>query len=175
MPGGLTSADFDIAFLFTRSEIATYRDAAGAMQNAAVDVPRFDHDPTGIALGLKVSLGSEIGGHDRPAIDPLMLPAEMTSGAAEATVFHRFDPGTGEVRRAYYTRSARVTIDRLLAQIGHHREIGVVAGFRPIDNGMIRFGGNAWDPPALIAVGIQLIEDGFDRPLIVSGDGPVNA
>ncbi len=40
---------------FTRASSATYIDSAGTLQTAAVDVPRFDHNPTtGESLGLLV-------------------------------------------------------------------------------------------------------------------------
>jgi hypothetical protein len=40
---------------FTRASTATYIDSAGTLQTAAVDVPRFDHNPTtGESLGLLV-------------------------------------------------------------------------------------------------------------------------
>jgi hypothetical protein len=40
---------------FTRASTATYIDSAGTLQSAAVDVPRFDHNPTtGESLGLLV-------------------------------------------------------------------------------------------------------------------------
>jgi hypothetical protein len=40
---------------FTRASSATYVDSAGTLQTAAVDVPRFDHNPTtGESLGLLV-------------------------------------------------------------------------------------------------------------------------
>jgi hypothetical protein len=40
---------------FTRSSTATYVDSAGVIQDAAIDAPRFDHDPvTGESLGLLI-------------------------------------------------------------------------------------------------------------------------
>jgi hypothetical protein len=45
----------DIAF--TRTTTGTYFDVNGAMQTAAIDAPRFDHDPaTGASLGLLVEM-----------------------------------------------------------------------------------------------------------------------
>ncbi|WP_016854798.1 phage head spike fiber domain-containing protein [Halomonas smyrnensis] len=46
---------FDEVLDFSRASTATYFDVAGVLQTAAVDEPRFDHDPvTGEALGMLV-------------------------------------------------------------------------------------------------------------------------
>jgi hypothetical protein len=45
----------DSRVTFTRASTATYFDAAGLVQSAGVNVPRFDHDPaTGVSRGLLV-------------------------------------------------------------------------------------------------------------------------
>lgn len=49
------SKTFDEALTFTRASTGTYFDNQGVLQTAAVDEPRFDHDPvTGEALGLLI-------------------------------------------------------------------------------------------------------------------------
>lgn len=173
----LTAAQFALAFDFTRSETAGYRNPAGALVTAAIDAPAFDHDAGGVPLGLLVGEGEEIGGRDRVTIDPLILPEVLLSGTApgdrDATVFHRFDPGTGEERRAVYSRNVRATIDALLFQLGHHREIGVTPGFRPNEGGFCRYRGEIWLLPELVEAGsgsgTGVFADTTDRPLIRAG------
>ncbi|MFC2970435.1 phage head spike fiber domain-containing protein [Acidimangrovimonas pyrenivorans] len=49
------AASFAELVTFSRGSTATYFDAAGTLRAAAVDMPRFDHDPiTGAALGLVI-------------------------------------------------------------------------------------------------------------------------
>ena len=51
---GAAEAFSDI-FTFTRSTTGTYFDANGVMQTAAINTPRFDHNPlTGEKLGLLI-------------------------------------------------------------------------------------------------------------------------
>lgn len=174
--GDLTAAQFDLAFDFGRSETASFRDATGALQVAAVNVARFDHDALGAPLGLLVSAGAEIGGADRAVLDPLILPLDLLEPAAEATIFHSFDDGTGIQRRAWYSRDARATIDALLAQVGHHIEIGVIRGLRQpelaAEGEIVRYRGAVWLLPELLIAGDDLLADTEDRPLIRSGAEP---
>lgn len=177
----LTQADFDIAFAFARSEASAYVDAAGGDQVAPIDVPRFDHDPAGASRGLLLTPGTDLGTADRIAIDPLMLPAPLVDGAAsgerEATVFHAFVPLGADPwiidRRAWYTRQATAMIDGLLAQSGHHVEIGVVTGFRPNLGGFVRLRGEVWTLPAGLSgngAGAALAVDAAGAmPIIVAG------
>lgn len=54
-----TRMAFDSRVSFSRSSTGTYFDAAGALQSAASNVPRIDHDPvTGAVLGLLVEAQS---------------------------------------------------------------------------------------------------------------------
>ena len=51
--GSLTSFLTAASGTFTRGSTATYYDASGILQTAAINVPRFDHDPvTGVLKGL---------------------------------------------------------------------------------------------------------------------------
>lgn len=169
----LTRADFDVAFSFGRSQTSTVRDESGNWVSLAADVPAFDHDADGAALGLLIGEGDDVGQQDRASLIALMLPAALVSGDTpaerDATVFHRFDAGGGEQRRAWYSRSAVATIDALLGQRGHHKEIGVVAGLRPNEGGIIHYRGEVWLLPELIAAGGGVLADALGRPLVRSG------
>lgn len=173
----LRAADFSIAFLHGRAEPVACRNAAGALLTVPADQPAFDHSADGAPLGLLVSPGEDLGGGDRTTIDPLILPADLVSGdapgARDATVFHRFDDGSGEQRRAWYTRNAAATIDALLSQPGHHLEIGVVPGLRPNSGqpgtaGFVHYRGAVWLLPELVEAGVGVLaEDG--RPVLRAG------
>lgn len=72
------SDDLEDALTFTRASTATYFDAQGVLQTAAVDEPRFDHDPvTGEPLGIMVE-GSGTN---------LLLWSEDCSGASWSIAF----------------------------------------------------------------------------------------
>ena len=169
----LTGRDIDLAFAFARTEPGTYRDATGAVRTAPPGAPRLDHDAAGAPLGLLVAPGEDFGGGDRLTIDPLMLPARFfdfaTPQASDATVFHHFNDGTGPVRRAWYSRNARATIDALLRLAGHHLEIGAVAGHRPPEAGLVRYRGQGWLPPGIVLSGARGVEGAPPLPLIAAG------
>lgn len=179
--GDLHQDDLSIAFTFTRSETARYRDQYGYIREAPADAPRFDHDTAGASRGLLLTAGADIGGQDRIAIDPLMLPEAMIAGPRPidraATVFHAFAPLGAEPwaigRRAWYTRNAPALIDQLLGQQGHHLEIGVIAGFRANLGGYVRLRGQVWTLATGIAgnaAGAALATDvAGAMPLIVAG------
>lgn len=176
MPGTIGQAEFATAFDFARSESASCRNGAGAEQLLGPDAPRFDHTEDGVPLGLLISAGADLGGGDRAAIDPLMLPEELLTGAdTTATVFHMFDAGSGPVRRAWYSRNAQATVNALLNQAGHHLAIGVVPGFRPREDdggaGIVRYRGAAWTLPGLL--GMPALTDGAGSALIIAGAEPV--
>lgn len=172
--GDLTAADLDLAFTFGRGEAASYRDAAGVLQVAGTDVPRFDHGDDGAARGLLLGPGVELGGGDKLALDPLILPFGFEAGA-ECTVLHVFAPAVADdadwaiQRRAWYSRNARATIDAVLGQAGHHLALGLVPGFRPNEGGFVRFRGEAWHMAGILDAGNGLLGDGLSRPLIVAG------
>jgi hypothetical protein len=182
--GDLRRADFATAFLFSRSEAAAYTDAAGAAQSAAIDTPRFDHDEDGTPRGLLVTAGTDIGRQDRVAIDAAALPEGMLDATLlsdrDATVFHTFVPLGADAwvpeRRAWYTRNAKATIDGLLAQAGHHLEIGVIPGLRANLGGYCRLRGQVWLlPPGLAAdsSGAALAADPAGaKPLLLAGAFP---
>ncbi len=151
----LRADQFPIAFDFARCEAADVRGPDGSVRTAPADVPRFDHDAAGQPRGLLVTDA------DRAAIDPLMLPADLTESASlsarEATVYHLFVPieagltasspeafEAAMVRRAYFTRDAAGLIDSLLASPGHHVAIGTHAGFAQNRGGFARYRGKLW-------------------------------
>lgn len=179
--GDLRQADFDIAFSFSRSAAAGYVGGNGFPAAAAIDAPRFDHDETGTARGLLITPGADIGEQDRAKIDPLMLPAALIEGPASsdraATVFHAFvplgaDPWVVE-RRAWYSRNVQATLDRLLSQSGHHIALGVIAGFRSADAGVVRLRGQTWALAGILldqAGGVAVaIDAGGVLPLVTAG------
>ncbi|MEM8725389.1 MAG: hypothetical protein AAGE86_07695 [Pseudomonadota bacterium] len=184
----LKASQFAIAFAFARSEAAQQRNSLGQLVTAAVDAPRFDHSPDGDKRGLLTTAGSDIGTQDRVIFDPLMLPVTLTDSddlrEREATVFHAFRPDTGLPdifdedqdtfdagieRRAFYSRDAARTIDRLMNLQGHHLSIGVQAGFAENREGFARYRGALWQLPDLIAANGGVLATDDARPLIMSG------
>lgn len=172
--------DFALAFTFSRSAPAPYRDAAGVEQVAAVNVPRFDHDETGRPLGLKVSRGAELGQEDRPRLDPLILPADLVESPdpaeREVTVFHHWlaEGAQAERRDAWYSRNAVAAIDALGRQAGNHLAFGVVRGFVPNRGGEARLRAQSWTLAGYLLASTatgRVLTDGAN-PLIVSGPGP---
>ena len=173
--GDLTSGEFDLAFIHSRSETGSYRDAAGVLQVAAADVARFDHDVTGAPLGLFIAGGVDLGGGDQLAIDPLILPAAIVDAllptAGDVTVLHHYDPGSGAERRAWYSRDVVAALNALCSQGGHHLSLGVVPGFRPNEGGFVRYRGYEWQLPPLIAIDDAVFAVVTDRPIITGGTG----
>ncbi|QDH35840.1 hypothetical protein [Porphyrobacter sp. YT40] len=187
----LRADQFPIAFDFARSEAAAVRGADGVVRTLAANVPRFDHDTTGKPRGLLVTSGSDIGGQDRSAFDPLMLPAALTEGedlkAREATVYHAFVPlaasqteggvsaaspeqfAAGIIRRAFYTREAARLIDALIRSAGHHLVIGTHAGFAENRDGFARYRGKLWQLPLGLGADGAALSSVEHKPLITSG------
>lgn len=187
----LRASQFPIAFDFARSEAAAVRGPDGVVRTLAADSPRFDHDSAGRPRGLLVTSGSDIGGQDRSAFDPLMLPAALTEGddlkAREATVYHAFVPlsasqtvngvsaatpaqfDAGIIRRAFYTREAARLIDALMRSAGHHLVIGAHAGFAENRDGFARYRGKLWQLPQGLGNDGAALTSSADKPLITSG------
>lgn len=187
----LRASQFAIAFDFARSETAAVRGPNGVVTTLDPDLPRFDHDEAGKPRGLLVTPGSDIGGQDRSAFDPLMLPASLTEGtdltAREATVYHVFVPiavsltedgvsaatpeqfEAGVIRRAFYTRDAARLIDALIRSAGHHLAIGAHAGFAENRDGFARYRGKRWRLPEGLGVDGAALASAPHKPLITSG------
>lgn len=174
----LRQNELDLAFAFARSEPAPYRSFLGQLWTAPVDAPRFDHDAGGAPLGLLVESGSDLGLGDRLSLDPLILPAELVeagdAGTREATIFHVFarEVAVGQdetvEHRAWYTRNAVAAVDALMRQPGHHRSIGVIAGFRENLGGFVRYRGQVWLLTGYLAAGNGILASD-DLPLITAG------
>lgn len=187
----LRASQFPIAFDFARSEAAAVRGPDGVVTTLGANLPRFDHDTAGKPRGLLVTPGADIGGQDRSAFDPLMLPAALTDGAdltaREATVYHAFVPiaasrtedgvsaATPEqfaaaiIRRAFYTRDAARLIDALIRSAGHHLVIGAHAGFAENRDGFARYRGKRWRLPEGVGVDGAALTSSPAKPLITSG------
>lgn len=175
----LRQRDFDLAFAFGRSEVAAYRNAAGAEVTAAADVPRFDHDAARRPRGMLITAGVELGGGDRVFVEPEILPAALfdfaTPMASDATILHWFAPAVtsdadwSPIRRAWYTRNAKACMDALTAQEGHHLALGVVPGFRQNLLGVVQYRGFAWTVAGMLLAGDAPIADASGRPLISGG------
>ena len=179
----LTPADFGIAFAYSRSEPAPYRDDAGVVRMAPADAPRFDHDENGRALGLLIGAGGDIGGRDRISLEPEMLPLTILPSPImpkpPVTVLHCFDSGNGEERRAWYSRDPAGTVNALMRQVGHHKSIGIVPGFLPNRlqpfgelpalRGYVRYRDQFWVLPGIFASDGKAITDGEGRPLLEAG------
>lgn len=139
---------FDAWFDFTRPTIAPYRDSDGELVDAAVDVPRFDHDADGEPIGLIVDPGEELGQADRARLQADAI------GATAATVLHaRLDDDGAIVRRAWYSRDPQATIDACLGQAGRHLSLAAIPGFRPNAGGFVRFRGVDWMLTGLLGDG----------------------
>lgn len=187
----LRASQFEIAFDFARSEAAAVRGPDGVVTTRPANLPRFDHDASGKPRGLLVTPGNELGGQDRSAFDPLMLPAALTDGddltAREATVYHAFVPlaaslteegvsaatpeqfEAGIIRRAFYTREAARLIDALIRGAGHHLSIGAHAGFAEYRDGFARYRGKRWQLPRGVDGGGGALISSAAKPLITSG------
>lgn len=154
---------FDAWFDFARPTAADYRDADGALAEAAIDAPRFDHLADGAPIGLLVEPGDELGQADRARLQVDAI------GATVATVLHARREADGTiVRRAWYSRDPQRTLDACMGQAGHHVAAGVVPGFRPNVAGFVWYRGFAWQLTDLMGTGIdgQAIADDIGHPLI---------
>jgi hypothetical protein len=150
---------FANTFSFARPIAAPYRNAAGAIVNAAEGEPRFDHDADGNRLGMLVTAGPDYGQHDAVAA----LPGDWDS-ARRATVLWAWAENGELKRRGLYTTNVRATINACLNVQAHHVFIGAVAAFLPnlgnaTRRGYVRYRnaeyllGNALGPSEGVALG----------------------
>lgn len=162
----LVKRPFAETFVFSRPVAADYRDSSGAIVTATVDAPRFDHDATGVALGLRVTAGPAFGQHDAIATVP------GWAGAATGTVLHEYSaiegPEAGQVRRiALYSRNIEGTANGCLRAAVHHRRLIAVPGILRNRGGYVRFDRANWSLGDAIAV-----TDGpIDGPALADGAG----
>lgn len=150
---------FANTFSFVRPVAAAFRNASGAVVNAAPGEPRFDHDAEGNRLGLLVTAGTVYGHHDAAAA----LPGEW-EGSGKATVLWAWNENGELKRRALYSSNVRATINACLNAQAHHVFIGAVATFLPNLGNETRLGyvryrnteyplGNALGPSEGVAFG----------------------
>lgn len=164
--GDIGQTHFAAWFDFARPTTAPYLDAAGAIVIAPVNTPRFDHDGEGVAIGLLVEPGADLGQADRARLQVDAI------GATIATVLHAFLDGEGLVcRRAWYSRDPQATIDACLGQAAHHLSIGAVPGYRPRlgapGAGFVRYRGVDWQLTELLGTGDgDALGDGDGRAMI---------
>lgn len=162
MDGDIGKAHFDAWFDFVRPTVAAFVDEDGAMAEAAIDAPRFDHLVDGTSIGLLIEPGDAFGQADRAR---LQLDA---IGATVSTVFHARREVDGTiVRRAWYSRNPQATIDACLGQEGHHLSVGAVPGYRPNLGGFVRYRDIDWQLTDLIGAGESIaLGDDDGRALI---------
>lgn len=150
---------FANTFSFSRPIVAPYRNAAGAIVNAAVNDPRFDHDIAGNRLGLLVTSGPAYGQQDACTA----LPGDW-EGSGKATVLWAWSENGVLKRRALYTTNVRATINACLNVQAHHVFLGAVGTFLPNLGSATRAGyvryrnydyplGNALGPSEGVALG----------------------
>lgn len=117
---------FANTFSFVRPVAAAFRNASGALVDAAVDEPRFDHDADGNRIGMLVTAGPVYGQHDAAAA----LPGEW-EGSGRATVLWAWSESGELKRRALYSSNVRATINACLNTQAHHVFLGAVGTFLP--------------------------------------------
>jgi hypothetical protein len=146
----LVNRPFAHTFDFSRSIAAPYRNASGAVINAPIDTPRFDHSASGNRIGLLIARGAARGQHDALEVVGGDWEALAVSGG-KATVLFGWAVGDVFNARAIYTSRARATVNGCLMVSGHHRMIGVVPGHLPnlgsrpgYIGGYVRFRNRDW-------------------------------
>lgn len=162
----LVKRPFSESFTFSRPSAANHRDASGAVVTAAVNQPRFDHEADGEPRGLLVEAGAGPGQSDY-----VVSAQGWDAGALKAMVLHEYELD-GEVRRvAFYTLTARATVDNCLNAAVHHREIKALDGWLRNRGGYVRHDGRNWQLGMLVAVqpgplASPVLEDSADRLLV---------
>lgn len=123
----LGQTGFGSAFVVARARSAPARNADGEMVVVVPDLPRFDHDIEGGALGLLVEPGDVIVEADHVSLRPEVYLPE----AELVTVLHALlDENGVPDRRAWYSKNARATVNACLRLSGHHQIIAVLGGWR---------------------------------------------
>jgi hypothetical protein len=143
----LVKRPFGESFTFARSIAADYRDAAGDVVTAPVNVPRFDHAVDGTPKGLLVEPGPALGQHDALQTQP-----GWEVGVEKATVLHEYEMD-GQIRRvAFYTSNAKAMADGCCRAAVHHRSLIAVEGYLRNRGGYVRYDGRNWDLGSALAV-----------------------
>lgn len=164
----LVNRSFAQSFDFARPVAASYRNASGAVINAAIDTPRFDHDEAGNRLGLLITRGPARGDHDALSV----VPGDWEING-KATVMVEWAEGDVIRRRALYSRSVRADVNSCLMIMGHLRMIGAVPGYLPNLGpefaGYVRYRNRDWPLGLALDGGAgALLGDGAGRIIIES-------
>lgn len=140
---------FGDTFDFSRARTAPVRGPDGALTEAAIDAPRFDHTAGGAARGLLVEGRPQTGQAD------LLTVKTGDWTVARGTVLHEYETPEGELRRrAWYARSdPRSTVNACLAAKGRHRRIAYVPGHLPNRGGEVRWRDRFWRLGAALSAG----------------------
>lgn len=142
----LVDQPFAATFDFARARAAAYRNAEGALVQAAIDAPRFDHSPSGAPRGLLIEGRPQVSAADRLTVS--------TGDWSEkrGTVLHEYENAAGEVvRRAWYALHDPVSaVNACLNAKGRHRRIAFCPVFIPNRGGWIRWNNLRWDLGGLV-------------------------
>lgn len=142
----LVDQPFADTFVFSRGDRGAYRDADGVDRIARMDVPRFDHDADGAALGLLVEGRPLRWSPDRLSIQ------DGDWAEPRGTVLHEFATPDGTVkRRAWYAPTdPAAAVDACLSIAAHHREIAYLPTLLRNRGGYVRWGRRDWSLGGLI-------------------------
>lgn len=147
----LVDQPFADTFAFTRARAAAYVDAAGDPAEAAINVPRLDHDDAGTPRGLLVEGRPQFGDADKITVET----GDWIS--AQGTVLHEIETPAGVVeRRAWYSESDPAgLINGCLNAKGWHRRIAFVPRHLSNRGGFVRWRNQHWT-----LGGVLLVETG---------------
>lgn len=139
---------FTDAFTFVRPNSASYTDAAGRVHVAAPNEPRFDYGAGGVAAGLLVDDGGELG-----QADQVRAIGGAWAALNAATVLHEWSDVHGTHATAHYSTTPLAMVNGCLAAMGHHRRIAVIPGYLRNYGGWVWALGRRWNLPTLISAG----------------------
>lgn len=143
----LVDQPFAATFTFARARTAAYVDAAGAVQVAAIDAARFDHDLAGAPRGVLIEGRPQYSAADRLQV------VDGDWAVPGGTVLHEIETAAGVERRAWYAPTApRATVNACLNAKGRHRRLAYVPTYLPNRGGFVRWRDRFWSLGALVLV-----------------------